>query len=91
LEVLRAFIPNNRLEKEDPRSLETYFKKFLKDLDGKRAETLLEASEEFETFAKKALENFKGRQDYEKVANVAIFMKVLDDELQLRFVSIEIL
>ena len=78
----------NQLEKEDPRSLQTYFKKLLKDLDEKRAETLLDASEELDMFAKKALDNFKGRQDYEKVANVAIFMKALEDELQLRFVLI---
>jgi len=74
------------LSTEDPRSLETYYKKFLRDLDDRRIEILFEGTEEFESFAKKSFENYKGRGEYEKVSNVAAFLKALDEELESKFV-----
>lgn len=75
------------LSKEDPRSLEICYKKFLNSLDDRRIENLLERVENFDTFMKKVNDHFKARSDFEKLTITDNFSKALEYELETRFVS----
>lgn len=78
------------MSKEDPRSLDTYYKNFLIDLGEGKTEQFLEGNEDFDLFTKRIIDNYKAMADWEKVGGITTFLRGLEEELLAKHVKITI-